>query len=164
MRADGLVGVRRGRRLVTTRPDPKADRPEDLVRRQFRSSRPNELWVVDFTYVSTWAGTVFTAFVNDVYSRRIVGWRTAARMPTDLPLDALEMALWTRAQADELVAGLVHHSDAGSQYTSIRYTDRLADAGKVASIGTVGDRYDCEDPWVEITSLRGSLVLLSRAV
>lgn len=142
MRADGLVGVRRGRRPVTTRPDPRADRPEDLVRRQFRATRPNELWVVDFTYVPTWAGTVFTAFVNDVYSRRIVGWRTAARMPTDLPLDALEMALWTRAQADELVAGLVHHSDAGSQYTSIRYTDRLTDAGAVASIGTVGDSYD----------------------
>jgi putative transposase len=85
---------------------------------------------------------VFTAFVNDVYSRRIVGWRTAAAMPTSLPLDALEMALWTRARADELVGGLIHHSDAGSQYTSIRYTSRLTDAGAVASIGSVGDSYD----------------------
>ncbi len=97
---------------------------------------------MDFTYVPTWAGTVFTAFVSDVYSRRIVGWRTAAAMPTQLPLDALEMALWTRRQANKLVDGLVHHSDAGTQYTSIRYTNRLSDAGAVASIGTVGDSYD----------------------
>jgi putative transposase len=92
-----------------------AARPPDLVRRDFTASRPNELWVVDFTYVPTWSGTVFTAFVTDVFSRRIVGWRTATAMPTELPLDALEMALWTRRQADELVEGLVHHSDAGSQ-------------------------------------------------
>lgn len=142
MRANGLRGVRRGRPFVTTRPDPAADRPADLVNREFTASRPNELWVVDFTYVATWAGTVFTAFVIDVFSRRIMGWRTKATMPTELPLDALEMALWTRAQADELVEGLIHHSDAGSQYCAIRYTDRLADAGAVASIGTVGDSYD----------------------
>lgn len=116
MRAHGLRGARRDIRPVrTTTPDPTVVRPVDLVRRDFSAERPNQLWVVDFTYVPTWSGTVFTAFVTDVYSRRIVGWRTKATMPTELPLDALEMALWTRAQADELVAGLVHHSDAGSQ-------------------------------------------------
>lgn len=142
MRAHGLRGVRRDKGFVTTRPDPSAARPPDLVKRDFSASRPNELWVVDFTYVPTWSGTVFSAFVSDVFSRRIVGWRTKATMPTDLPLDALEMALWTRQQADELVDGLVHHSDAGSQYTAIRYSNRLADVGAVASIGTIGDSYD----------------------
>jgi putative transposase len=142
MRADGLRGVRRDKGFVTTRSDPAATRPPDLVKRDFTATRPNELWVVDYTYVPTWSGTVFSAFVTDVYSRRIVGWRTKATMPTELPLDALEMALWTRQQADELVAGVVHHSDAGSQYTSIRYSTRLADAGAVASIGTVGDSFD----------------------
>jgi putative transposase len=144
MRRHGMRGVRRAshRRFVTPRPDPAAVRPADLVQRNFTASRPNELWVVDFTYVPTWSGTVFSAFVTDVYSRRIVGWRTKATMPTELPLDALEMALWTRAQADELVAGLTHHSDAGSQYTAIRYSDRLADVHAVASIGSVGDSYD----------------------
>ena len=142
MRADGLRGVRRGRQFITTRPDRGAVRPPDLVKRNFTAPAPNRLWVVDFTYVATWAGMVFTAFVIDVFSRRIVGWRTAATMPTALPLDALEMALWTRRQADQLVGGLVHHSDAGSQYTSIIYTNRIVDAGAVASIGTVGDSYD----------------------
>ena len=112
MRANGLRGCCGGG-FVTTRPDPTAPRPPDLVNRDFKASKPNELWVVDFTYVPTWAGTVFSAFVIDVFSRRIVGWRTKATMPTDLPLDALEMALWTRSEADQLVAGLVHHSDAG---------------------------------------------------
>jgi putative transposase len=142
MRANGLRGVRRDKGFVTTRPDAAASRPPDLVRRDFRASQPNELWVVDFTYVPTWSGTVFSAFVTDVFSRRIVGWRTAPAMPTELPLDALEMALWTRQQANELVAGLIHHSDAGSQYTAIRYTNRLTDAGAVASIGSVGDSFD----------------------
>jgi putative transposase len=142
MRANGLRGVRRGRPFVTTRPDPSAARPPDLVERDFTAARPNQLWVVDFTYVPTWSGTVFTAFVSDVFSRRIVGWRTASTMPTGLPLDALEMALWTRARANEVVDGLVHHSDAGSQYTSIRYANRLLDAGALASIGSVGDSYD----------------------
>ena len=142
MRAHCLRGRRRGRQFITTRPDTSAERPPDRVGRKFEASKPNELWVVDFTYVPTWAGTVFTAFVIDVYSRRIVGWRVAGRMPTALPLDALEMALWTRAQTNELVAGLTHHSDAGSQYTSLMYTDRLAEAGALASIGTVGDSYD----------------------
>ena len=142
MRVNGIRGVRRGKAFVTTRPNRNAPRPPDLVNRDFKASRPNQLWVVDFTYVPTWSGTVFTAFVLDVFSRRIVGWRTKATMPTEIPLDALEMALWTRRQADQLVAGLVHHSDAGSQYTSIRYTGRLADVGAVASIGTIGDSYD----------------------
>lgn len=144
MRTHGLRGVRRDahRRFVTTRPDRDAVRPPDLVRRNFTASRPNELWVVDFTYVPTWSGMVFSAFVTDVFSRRIVGWRTKATTPTELPLDALEMALWTREQAAQLVDGLVHHSDAGTQYTSIRYAHRLADAGAVASIGTVGDSFD----------------------
>jgi putative transposase len=142
MRAAGLHGARRGRRVVTTRPDPGAGRAPDLVRRDFRAERPNQLWVVDFTYVTTWAGMAFTAFVSDVCSRRIVGWRTANTMPTELPLDALEMALWVRGRAGHDLSGMVHHSDAGSQYTSIRYTGRLADIGAVASIGTVGDSYD----------------------
>jgi putative transposase len=142
MRTDGLRGVRRGRPFITTRPGPVVERPADLVKRDFTADAPNRLWVVDFTYVATWVGMVFTAFVIDVFSRRIVGWRTAASMPTALPLDALEMALWTRAQADQLVDGLIHHSDAGSQYTSIVYSNRLADAGAVASIGTVGDSFD----------------------
>jgi putative transposase len=142
MKSAGLQGIRRGRRFVTTRSDPAASRPPDLVKRDFHASRPNRLWVVDFTYVATWSGMVFTAFVTDVFSRRIVGWRTAASMPTQLPLDALEMAIWTRARAGEQVDGVVHHSDAGAQYTSIRYANRLFDAGALASIGTVGDSYD----------------------
>ena len=117
-------------------------RPPDLVERDFTAARPNQLWVVDFTYVPTWSGMAFTAFVTDVYSRRVVGWRTAARMPTELPLDALEMALWTRARTGQQVTGVIHHSDAGRQYTAIRYATRLLDAGAVASIGSVGDSYD----------------------
>ncbi len=142
MRQEGLRGVVRGKRFVTTRRDESAQRPPDLVKREFTAERPNQLWVVDFTYVPTWSGMCFTAFVSDVYSRRLVGWRTAASMPTELPLDALEMALWVRQRAGHNVDGLVHHSDAGSQYTSIRYSTRLIDAGAVASIGTVGDSYD----------------------
>ena len=142
MRGDGLRGAVRGRKVVTTRPDRAATRPPDLVEREFTAQRPNQLWVVDFTYVPTWSGTVFTAFVADVYSRRIVGWRTADAMPTQLPLDALEMALWTRSRAGHDTAGVVHHSDAGAQYTAIRYANRLLDAGAVASIGSVGDSYD----------------------
>jgi putative transposase len=119
MRADGLRGVRRGKQFVTTRADDKAARPPDLVERDFTAPAPNKLWVVDFTYVPTWSGMAFTAFVSDVFSRRIVGWRTADSMPTSLPLDALDMALWTRAQAgqttDGRLDGLVHHSDAGAQ-------------------------------------------------
>jgi putative transposase len=120
MRSAGIQGARRGRRFVTTRADQAAVRPPDLVKRQFSASAPNRLWVVDFTYVPTWSGMAFTAFVSDVFSRRIVGWRTASSMPTALPLDALEMALWTRRRqrrTDERgrLGGLIHHSDAGSQ-------------------------------------------------
>ncbi len=114
----------------------------DLIQRAFRAEAPNRLWCVDFTYVPTWSGMAFTAFVTDVFSRRIVGWRTHHRMPTELPLDALEMALWVRGQAGADVTGVIHHSDAGSQYVSLRYTERLAGAGALASIGTIGDSYD----------------------
>jgi putative transposase len=148
MRQQGLSGIRRGKRLVTTRPHPEGavPRPPDLVEREFTATAPNQLWVVDFTYVPTWSGMGFTAFVTDVYSRRIVGWRTTNRMPTELPLDALEMALWVRDRAGETAQGrlngLIHHSDAGSQYTALRYSERLVDAGALASIGSVGDSFD----------------------
>jgi len=144
MREMGLRGIVRGKQFITTRPDPApaTPRPPDLVDRVFTASRPNELWVVDFTYAATATRMGFTAFVCDVYSRRIVGWRTADRMPTELPLDALEMALWVRERAGHSVDGVVHHSDAGSQYTAIRYSTRLLDAGAVASIGSVGDSFD----------------------
>ena len=142
MRRQGLRGVRRGKQFITTRPDPAASRPADLVQRCFTAERPNQLWVVDFTYVPTWAGMAFTAFVTDVFARRIVGWRTMDRMPTQLPLDALEMALWVRDRAGHDVTGVIQHSDAGVQYTAIRYAERLADVGAIASIGTVGDSYD----------------------
>ena len=143
----GLQGVRRSRRFVTTKPDKSAQRPPDRVNRDFSAETPNRLWIVDFTYVPTWSGMAFTAFVSDVFSRRIVGWRTSCSMPTQLPLDALEMALWTRSRAghtdpDGRLDRLIHHSDAGSQYTAIRYADRLADAGALASIGSVGDSFD----------------------
>ena len=142
MRKQALRGIRRGKQFTTTRPHENASRPPDHVRRQFVANRPNQLWVVDFTFVPTWSGMAFTAFVTDVYSRRIVGWRTTNRMPTQLPLDALEMALWVRDRAGQSVDGVIHHSDAGSQYTALRYSDRLADVGAIASIGTVGDSYD----------------------
>jgi putative transposase len=139
----GLEGVRRGRKVRTTRPDPTATRPTDLVERDFNPARPDQLWVADFTYVPTWAGTVYVAFVIDAFSRRILGWRAATSMRTELVLDALEMAIWTRARAGVAdLSGLVHHTDAGSQYTSIRFTERLADAGAAPSVGSVGDAYD----------------------
>jgi putative transposase len=142
MRREGLEGCVRGRAWPTTRADRAAPRPPDLVDRNFAAAAPNRLWVVDFTYVATWRGVAYTALVIDVFSRRIVGWRTAASMPTGLPLDALEMALFTRSRSGVDVRGLVHHSDAGSQYTAIRYTERLRDAGALPSIGSVGDSYD----------------------
>jgi putative transposase len=146
MRTLGLRGARRGRPVLTTRPDRHSERAPDLVDRDFTAAAPNRLWVVDLTYVPTWSGMVFTALVSDVYSRRIVGWRCATRMPTELPLDALEMALWTRETAGHTrqgrLDGLIHHSDAGSQYCAIRYGNRLAEAGALASIGSVGDSYD----------------------
>ena len=142
MREAGLVGVRRGVRRRTTIADLSALRPPDLVDRVFHADRPNRLWVVDFTYASTWQQTAYTAFVIDVFSRRIVGWRVASSMPAELPLDALEMALHARARAGQSVAGVIHHSDAGAQYLAIRYSERLADAEALPSIGTVGDSYD----------------------
>ena len=142
MRSAGLHGVRRGKTVRTTVPNAAAARPADLVNRAFTASTPNQLWVVDFTYVATFTGFVYVAFAIDVFSRMIVGWRAARSMRTDLPLDALDMALWHRGRRGQQVTGLVHHSDAGSQYTSIRYTERLAAAGMKASVGTVGDSYD----------------------
>jgi putative transposase len=142
MKADGLHGVVRGAKIKTTKPDAAVPRPEDLVERQFKAQRPNQLWVVDFTYVATWAGFVFVAFCIDVFSRMITGWRAAKSMTTDLVLDALEMGIWQRQRQGHHLQGLVHHSDAGSQYTSIRYTERLAEAGAQPSIGSVGDSYD----------------------
>jgi putative transposase len=140
MRRAGLHGVRRGKRVRTTVPDKAAVRPLDRVNRQFRADRPNQLWVSDFTYVSTWQGWLYIAFVIDVFARRIVGWRVSSSMQTDFVLDALEQALYDRQpeRKDELV----HHSDRGSQYVSIRYTERLAEAGIEPSVGSKGDSYD----------------------
>ena len=124
-------------------PDPAAARPADLVQRQFSPAAPDRLWVADYTYVPSWAGMVYVAFVIDAYSRRILGWRAATTMRTSLVLDALEQALWTRRRDGRgSLAGLIHHTDAGSQHTSIAFTGRLAAAGISASVGTVGDAYD----------------------
>jgi putative transposase len=139
MRTAGLQGVIRGRKRRTTIPEPAAPRPPDRVNRAFTASRPDQLWVADLTYVSTWEGWAYTAFVLDVCSRRIVGWRVAGHLRTDLPLDALEMALHQR-RPDR--GGLIHHSDRGCQYTSIRYTERLDQAGAAPSVGSVADSYD----------------------
>lgn len=138
MRGLGLQGVVRGRKCRTTIPDDAAERPLDRVNRQFQATRPNALWVADFTYVATWTGFVYVAFVIDVFARRIIGWRVARSMQTELVLDALEQALWARAGA----TGVIHHSDRGSQYLSIRYSERLAEAGFEPSVGSVGDSYD----------------------
>jgi putative transposase len=138
MRSLGLQGVVRGSKRRTTISKDGADRPADLVKRQFIATRPNQLWVADFTYVATWSGFVYVAFVIDVFARRIIGWRVARSMHTDLVLDALEQALWSRSGA----TGVVHHSDRGSQYLSIRYSERLTEAGVEPSVGSVGDSYD----------------------
>lgn len=135
-----LEGVRRGKRQITTRPVEVGERPADLVERQFKAKAPNRLWVADLTYVSTWAGFAYTAFVVDVFSRAIVGWRVSASLRADLALDALEMAIWSRRSQD--LEGLVHHSDRGVQYLAIRYTERVAEAGAVTSVGSRGDSYD----------------------
>ncbi|MEN9492969.1 MAG: hypothetical protein RJA63_3418 [Pseudomonadota bacterium] len=140
MRQLGLQGVRRGKTVRTTIADPKAPCPLDRVNRQFRAERPNQLWVSDFTYVSTWQGWVYVAFVIDVFSRRIVGWRQSSSMHTEFVLDALEQALYDRKPSED--DGLVHHSDRGSQYLSIRYSERLAEAGIEPSVGSKGDSYD----------------------
>jgi putative transposase len=135
-----ITGVVRGKRTRTTLPAAVAARPGDLVDRQFSAPAPNRLWVADLTYVATWSGFAYTAFIIDAFSRRIVGWRVAATLRAELALDALEMAIWARAGAD--LTGLVHHSDRGGQYVAIRYTERLADEGAVGSVGSKGDSYD----------------------
>jgi len=140
----GVTGLTRGSRPPrTTTADPAAARPADLVDRHFAAARPNQLWVADFTYCPTWSGMVYVAFVFDVFSRRILGWRAATEMTTPLVLDCLEQAIWTRAkEGTRDLSGLVHHTDAGSQYTSIAFTSRLAEAGIDPSVGSVGDAYD----------------------
>jgi putative transposase len=139
LRELGLRGAVRGKTRRTTTPDATAARPADLVERDFSATRPNQLWVADLTYVASWSGFVYVALVVDAFSRFIVGWQASRSLRTDLALDALEMAIWRRqAQLD----GLVHHSDRGSQYLAIRYTERLADAGAVASVGSRGDSFD----------------------
>ncbi len=140
MRRQGLQGVRRGKVLRTTISDKAAICPLDKVNRQFRAERPNQLWVSDFTYVSTWQGWLYVAFVIDVFARRIVGWRVSSHMRTDFVLDALEQALYDRQP--ERNESLVHHSDRGSQYVSLCYTERLAEAGIEPSVGSKGDSYD----------------------
>jgi putative transposase len=138
MRQMGIRGVVRGKKLRTTIPDELASRPADLVERNFTAAHPNQIWVADLTYVATWAGFVYTAFVIDVFSRMIVGWRVSRSLCTDLALDALDQALWARDKYDQLI----HHSDRGIQYVSISYTERLAEAGIEPSVGSVGDSYD----------------------
>ena len=140
MKRLGLQGVRRGKSVRTTVPDTSAPCPLDRVNRVFNAERPNQLWVSDFTYVSTWQGWLYVAFVIDVFARRIVGWRVSSTMRTDFVLDALEQALYDRQP--ERSDALVHHSDRGSQYVSIRYTERLAEAGIEPSVGSRGDSYD----------------------
>ena len=169
----GLRGVRRARSPRTTRSAPREQCPADLVKRHFSAFRPNELWVADITYVRTFSGWVYVAFVTDVFSRRIVGWQTTYRPAcTDLALDALQMAVWQRKRAGADLTGLVHHSDRGVQYRSIRYGQALADCEAVASVGSKGDSYDNalaealnslykaelirnQGPWQDIDAARG---------
>jgi len=138
MRDSGLAGAVRGRKFRTAIADDATARPSDLVCREFTALRPNQLWVSDLTYVATWQGFVYVAFVIDVFSRMIVGWRASRSLRTDLALDALEQALWARPDTHQLV----HHSDRGVQYLCLRYTERLAEAGIEPSVGSVGDSYD----------------------
>lgn len=141
MRSRGLEGARHSRRVFTTRPDPAASRPADLVRRQFRADAPCRLWVSDITYVATWSGFAYVAFVTDVFSRRIVGWNVSGSLKTELsPLPALEMAAWSSGD----VTGLIHHSDRGSNYVSLVYIDRILELGATPSVGSVGDSGDRE--------------------
>ena len=142
MRGAGLVGVRRGKTKRTTIADPAAQRAADLVQRRFAALVPDRWWGADITYVSTWSGWVYVALVTDAYARRILGWRVAITMNTQLVLDALEQAIWTRERSGQSLEHVVAHSDRGSQYTSIRYSKRLAEVGIAASVGSVGDSYD----------------------
>lgn len=140
MKTMGLQGAVRGKKVITTNPDTAQPCPNDKVNRQFKAMAPNQLWVSDFTYVSSWTGMVYVAFVIDVFARKIVGWKVSTSMTTAFVLDALNQAICQRSpnKADELI----HHSDRGSQYLSIKYTERLADAGIDGSVGSVGDSYD----------------------
>ena len=139
----GLSGVRRGRASkVTTRHDDRQRRPDDLVDRQFKAPSPNRLWVADLTYVRTFEGWVYAAFIIDVFSRMVVGWQLSHSLRSDLAIDALEMAVWKRTRAGQVLDGLVHHSDRGVQYLSVRYSERLAVNDIVASVGSRGDSYD----------------------
>jgi len=140
MKSLGIKGATRAKNRFTTKADPAHLRAPDLVKRNFSASRPDELWVADFTYASTWSGIVYVAFIIDVFSRRLVGWKASRSMTAPLVIDALNMAAWTRRNTT--LEGLVCHTDAGSQYTSIAYTERLCDVGAAPSIGTVGDSYD----------------------
>jgi putative transposase len=142
MRAAGLRGLLRDKSPRTTRPAAETGRPCDLVKRDFTAAAPNQLWVADLTYVRTAVGWVYAAFVLDVYSRMIVGWQVSTNLYTDLALDALKMAMWRRQHQGAELQGLVHHSDRGVQYRAIRYSQRLAEAGAVASVGSKGDSYD----------------------
>ncbi len=140
MRRHGIEGVRRGKRVRTTVPSQSDVCPRDLVNRHFDTNRPNKLWVADFTYVSTWQGWLYVAFVIDTFAKRVVGWRASSSMTTDFVLDALEQALYERRPKES--DGLIHHSDRGSQYVSIRYTERLSEAGINPSVGNTGSAYD----------------------
>jgi len=139
MRRQGIRGASRAKRRFTTHRDATHLRAPDLVNRKFVATRPDQLWVADFTYCSTWSGVVYVAFIVDVFSRRLVGWKASRSMTADLVVDALNMAAWTRRTN---LDGLTCHTDAGSQYTSVSYTDRIDELGMTASIGTVGDSYD----------------------
>jgi transposase InsO family protein len=140
MKAEGIRGASRAKKRFTTKSDPSAVRAPDLVNRNFSASRPDALWVADFTYCSTWSGIVYVAFIIDVFSRRLVGWKAARSMTAALVIDALNMAAWTRRLTT--LDGLICHTDAGSQYTSILYTERIDEVGAAPSIGTVGDSFD----------------------
>lgn len=142
MRELGLQGAVRGKVKRTTVAGDAADRPRDLVDRQFHAEAPNRLWVADLTYVRTWSGFVYVAFITDVFSRRIVGWQASRSLKTDLALHALEQAIWDRTRDGADLDGLIHHSDRGVQYLAIRYTERLAANGVVNSVGSKGDSYD----------------------
>jgi putative transposase len=159
MRELGIQDATRAKKRFTTKSDSAHVRAPDLVNRDFTAPRPDALWVADFTYCSTWSGIVYVAFIIDVYSRRLAGWKAARSMTTALVLDALNMAAWTRRHTG--LKGLICHTDAGGQYTSVLDTDRIDEVGPAPSIGTVGDSYDCEDPLAVVRPLEGSQPLSS---
>jgi transposase InsO family protein len=153
MREMGVQGCRRGRISVrTTEGDDRLDRPADLVARQFRAPAPNRLWVADLTYVKTHSGWVYVAFILDVFSRMVVGWQASRSLRSDLAIDALEMAIFNRQRTGADLSELIHHSDRGVQYLSVRYSDRLATNEIVASVGSKGDSFDCDDSSVLLRS------------